>query len=151
MMPKIGSIWVTMMFLNSDPHHWILYIQFVSTLTKGQHSHWWSHVNWQDSPQLFYDGSIKKSLKCYLGIIKNVQGWVWMNIYVSWILLLNYLLFYFILSFYLPDKYTDIILRIPVGRNRRDACSHCYFTVDLDEAWAKEIVATCGLVCITLK
>ena len=37
------------------------------------------------------------------------------------------------LGFYLPDEYTDIILGISKGRNRGDACTHCYFTVDLNE------------------
>lgn len=49
---------------------------------------------------------------------------VWLS---SWI-------FIFFCPFYLPDKYTDIILRISVGRNRRYACSHCYVTVDLNKA-----------------
>lgn len=52
---------------------------------------------------------------------------------------------------YLPDKYTNIILGIAICRNRRDACSHCYLAVNLNKAWAEEVVATGGLVCITLK
>lgn len=52
---------------------------------------------------------------------------------------------------YLPDKYADIILRIPVWGNWRNARSHCYVTADLNKSRAKKIVATCSLICITLQ
>lgn len=37
-------------------------------------------------------------------------------------------------SIHLPNKNTDIILRISNSRNRGDACTHCYFAIDLYEA-----------------
>lgn len=52
--------------------------------------------------------------------------------------------------FYLPDKNTDVVLRVAIRRDRRNACAHCYVTVDLDEARAQQVVTTRGLVCITL-
>lgn len=58
--------------------------------------------------------------------------------------------FIWVFCFYLPHKYTDIILGATIARDWEDAGPHCYFTVDLNEARAKEIVATCGLISITL-
>jgi hypothetical protein len=51
---------------------------------------------------------------------------------------------------YLPDKYADVILGSTKTGNRVDACTHRNLVVDLNKARAQEIVATGGLICITL-
>jgi len=53
--------------------------------------------------------------------------------------------------YYLPDKYANIILGTTIAGNRVDACTHCNLVVDLNKARAQQIVATSGLICITLQ
>lgn len=54
------------------------------------------------------------------------------------------------IAFYLPHKYADIILGTVITGNREDARTHCYFIVDLNKAWAEEVITTRRLICITL-
>ena len=51
---------------------------------------------------------------------------------------------------YLPNKNTDVILGIAKSRHRRNARTHSYLIVYLNKARAEKIVATRGLICITL-
>lgn len=82
---------------------------------------------------IFFFSHLKNYSKCSPHLWPHKKdGWSWFGIY-------------------LPNKNTNIILGISVGRHRGDTCTHCYFAVDLNEPWAQQIVATRRLICITLQ
>ena len=51
---------------------------------------------------------------------------------------------------YLPNKYTDIVLRTAVVGEGEDAGAHCDFVADLNESCAEQVVAPCCLISIAL-
>lgn len=52
--------------------------------------------------------------------------------------------------YYLPNENPNIILRATIARDWKYACPHCHLTIDLNEPWAQQVVASCCLICITL-